>query len=95
MKRVNNQLKNIKKEGWARRKNIFEKKGLCQVLPGFLGHRSTEFDYFFALTSLSPYVDRSSHQVDLLGRFEFNNYASKYDLYTKKYIDWWKPNNIM
>ena len=60
---VNNQLKNIKKEGWARRKNTFEKKDLCQVLPGLPGHRSTRFDYFFALASLLPYMDRSSHQL--------------------------------
>ena len=40
---VNNQLKNIKKEGsLARRKTQFFKKGLNQVLPGRPCHLSTK-----------------------------------------------------
>jgi hypothetical protein len=47
---VNNQLKNIKKEGsLARRKTHFKKKDLNQVLPGFLS-----------------YPDQSNHQINLL-----------------------------
>ena len=39
---VNNQLKNIKKEGsLARRKTHLKKKDLNQVLPGRPGHSST------------------------------------------------------
>jgi hypothetical protein len=48
----------MKRKSLARRKNTFKKKYLL----GFSG--STEFDHSFALTSLSPYPDRSSHRVD-------------------------------
>jgi hypothetical protein len=52
----------IKEKFWVRRKNTFEKKN--RSLPSRPG-KSTKFDRFFALAGLSPYLNRSSHQVGL------------------------------
>jgi hypothetical protein len=89
LKKVNNQLKNIKKNrSLARRKNIFEKKklDLNRVLQGRSGHESTQqvnqvlpgfFIPVFYLTWIGLATGSISAWGNLLGQSAFNNYAYK------------------
>jgi len=56
---INNQLKNMKKRGlWLWEKTNLKKKGF---LSGFA--KSIEFDLFFALTDLLPYLENYANEL--------------------------------
>jgi hypothetical protein len=92
LKRVNNQQKNIKKEGFlARKKKHLKKKrvstGFCRVAR-VTGHPggSIKFCQVFAHPILLPYPDQSSYRVDPPGQFGFINYNYYHHLYRSYYF---------